>query len=65
VLAVNERQSLDTLMREEKTIGRVWSQLREQFSDSQTQWETLEEEANVWSKKKSEVCMGPGLLNWI
>jgi hypothetical protein len=57
VLAVDERQSLDTLMREEKTIGRVWSQLREQFADAQNQRDTLEEEANVWTRKKSEVCM--------
>ncbi|TFK73385.1 condensin complex subunit SMC1 [Pluteus cervinus] len=55
VLAVDERQSLQTLKREEKVLGRSLAQLRERAQGYQEQRETRSKEAQALSEKKKEL----------
>jgi len=55
VLAVNERQSLETLTRDERTAGRALAQLKEKHKDRNHTKDRLTEEAKVHSERKAEV----------
>ena len=56
VLAIDERQNLETLTRDEKTAGRGLSQLKEKFSELDGKKGKLEEEVGIWGDKRTEVC---------
>jgi structural maintenance of chromosome 1 len=55
VLAVDERQSLETLTRDEKTASRSLAQLREKHQDLDQKKDKLSEDARIQSERKSEV----------
>ena len=55
VLAVDERQSLETLSRDEKTTARTLSQLKDKLEQQTQKREKLAEEERTLSQKKSEV----------
>ncbi|KAI8982948.1 condensin complex subunit SMC1 [Trametes punicea] len=55
VLAVDERQSLETLSRDEKTTGRTLSQLKDQLDQLTQKRDKLAEEARTQSQKKAEL----------
>jgi structural maintenance of chromosome 1 len=55
ILAVDERQSLETLTREEKTASRALAQLREKHQDLDQKRERLSEDVRVHSERKTEV----------
>jgi hypothetical protein len=55
VLAVDERQSLETLTRDERTAGCVLAQLKEKHKDRNHTKDRLTEEAKVHSERKAEV----------
>ncbi|KIM86143.1 hypothetical protein PILCRDRAFT_334537 [Piloderma croceum F 1598] len=56
ILAVDERQSLETLTREEKTASRSLAQLKEKHQDLDQKRAKLSEDARVQSERKAEVC---------
>lgn len=56
ILAVSERQSLETLGREEKTASRTLGQLKAQIEEMETKKNKLTEDANVQGEKKDEVA---------
>ena len=60
VLAVDERQSLQTLTRDEKTASRTLSQLKDKSEQQTQKREKLAEEERTLSQKTSEVCTSPG-----
>jgi structural maintenance of chromosome 1 len=67
ILAVDERQSLETLTREEKTASRSLAQLKEKHQDLDQKRAKLSEDARVQSERKAEVwfelvfaSVGPG-----
>ena len=60
VLAVDERQSLQTLTRDEKTASRTLSQLKDKSEQQTQKREKLAEEERTLSQKASEVCTSPG-----
>lgn len=55
VLAVPERQSLDTLGREEKTALRTLNQLKAKFEEMETRRNKLNEDATSQGERKNEV----------
>ena len=63
VLAVAERQSLETLGREEKTASRTLGQLKTQIEEMETKRNKLSEDANTQGEKKTEVTWPPPVLN--
>lgn len=56
VLAVSERQSLETLGREEKTASRTLGQLKTQMEEMESKKIKLTEDANTQGEKKTEVA---------
>lgn len=56
VLAVDERQALETLTREEKTLRRAATQLKEQLDGDIEQKKQKSEEKKVQTIKGQEVC---------
>ena len=57
MLAVDERQSLKTLTRDERTAGRALAQIKEKHKDRNQTKIRLTEEAKVHSERKAEVCL--------
>jgi structural maintenance of chromosome 1 len=57
VLAVEERQSLDRLTREEKTASRTFAQLRDRQEEFEQKRTSLREDNDVHEAKKSDVRM--------
>jgi hypothetical protein len=57
VLAIDERQALETLTRDEKTANRSLIQLKEKHQDLDQKREKLSEEVRVQSERKAEVCL--------
>lgn len=55
VLAVDERQSLETLTRDAKTASRSLTQLKEKHQDHAQKRDKLAEDVRVHSDRKSEV----------
>ncbi|RDX49778.1 cohesin complex subunit psm1 [Lentinus brumalis] len=55
VLAVDERQSLETLARDEKTAGRTLAQLKDKLEQFTQKREKLEEERHTQEQKKSDL----------
>ncbi|KAI0647638.1 cohesin complex subunit psm1 [Trametes meyenii] len=55
VLAVDERQSLETLSRDEKTSGRTLAQLKDKLDQLTQRRDKLTEEERTQSQKKAEV----------
>ena len=55
ILAVDERQSLESLTREEKTANRALAQLREKHQDLDQKKDKLSEDARVHSERKDDV----------
>lgn len=55
ILAVSERQSLETLGREEKTALRTLGQLKGQIEEMETKRNKLTEDTNAQGEKKTEV----------
>ena len=55
VLAVEERQSLDRLTREEKTASRTFTQLRDRQEELEQRRASLREDNDVHEAKKSDV----------
>jgi structural maintenance of chromosome 1 len=55
VLAVDERQSLETLTRDEKTSSRALTGIRERHDGLQSRRDTLIEDAKVATARKTEV----------
>lgn len=55
ILAVAERQSLETLGREEKTASRTLGQLKTRIEEMETKRNKLTEDANAQGEKKKEV----------
>jgi structural maintenance of chromosome 1 len=53
---VDERQSLDTLTRDEKTAQRVLAQLIDKQTQLEQRKTTLSEDAMIHDTKRSEVC---------
>jgi structural maintenance of chromosome 1 len=62
ILAVAERQSLETLGREEKTASRTLGQLKTQIEEMETKKNQLTEDANAQGEKKTEVMRPPPVL---
>jgi len=59
ILAVAERQSLETLSREEKTASRTLGRLETQIEEMETKKNKLSENANALGEKKTEVLRPP------
>lgn len=57
VLAVEERQSLDRLTREEKAASRTFAQLRDRQEELEQRKASLREDNDVHEAKKSDVRM--------
>lgn len=57
VLAVSERQSLETLGREEKTAARNLSQGKIKVEEMEARKAKLTEDATTQEEKKDEVCI--------
>lgn len=55
VLAVEERQSLDRLTREEKTASRTFAQLRDRQDELEQRRASLREDNDVYEAKKSDL----------
>jgi structural maintenance of chromosome 1 len=55
VLAVEERQSLDRLTREEKTTSRTFAQFRDRQEELERKRASLREDNDVHEAKKSDV----------
>ena len=55
VLAVEERQSLDRLTREEKPASRTFSQLKDRQEEFERKRASLREDNDVYETKKSDV----------
>lgn len=55
ILAVDERQSLESLTREEKVAGRALAQLREKEQEFEERKANLEEELQSLNTKRQEV----------
>lgn len=55
ILAVDERQSLETLSRDEKTAGRTLAQLKDKLEQLTQKRDKLSEEDRTQSQKKAEV----------
>ncbi|KAI0063838.1 cohesin complex subunit psm1 [Artomyces pyxidatus] len=55
VLAVDERQALDTLTREEKTASRTFTQLNDKQEEFEQKRSRLREDSSVQSSKKEEL----------
>lgn len=55
VLAIDERQNLEILTRDEKTAGRGLSQLKEKFSELDDKKGKLREEVMILGDRKTEV----------
>lgn len=55
VLAVDERQSLETLARDEKTSSRVLTQLKERYEGLTSKLSKLEEDEASQKEKRKEV----------
>jgi structural maintenance of chromosome 1 len=67
VLAIDERQSLETLTREEKTASRLFAQLSEKQQGLEEKRETLAEDARVQAVRKTEVralCSSSGKFGY-
>lgn len=56
VLAVDERQSLETLTRDEKTSSRALAQLQDKHDQLEAKMEQLSQDIATQQEKKSEVC---------
>jgi structural maintenance of chromosome 1 len=56
VLAVSERQALETLSRDEKTASRTLAQLKAKHEDMERNRERLRGEEETQRANKSEVC---------
>ena len=63
LLAVDERQALDTLNREEKTASRTFTQLNDKQEEFQRKREKLKEDIDVQGRKKDEVAHSALLLH--
>ena len=61
VLAVDERQSYETLMRDEKTSSRALAQLKDKLEQLTQRRDKLAEEERTHSQKKAEVRPGMSL----
>jgi structural maintenance of chromosome 1 len=55
VLAVAERQSLETLLRDEKTSGRLLAGLKERSDDLEEKRAKLAEDCRIANDRKTEV----------
>ena len=55
-LAVDERQTLETLLREEKTSSRTLAQLTEKQKGYEEKKELRSEDLRVQTARKNEVC---------
>ncbi|KAI0962689.1 hypothetical protein AcV7_001479 [Taiwanofungus camphoratus] len=55
VLAVEERQSLETLSRDDKTSSRALAQLKDTYEQQQQKTEKLAEDKNVQSQRRAEL----------
>lgn len=55
MLAVDERQSLETLKRDEKTTSRTLSQLKDKLEQLTQKRDKLSDEERTQSQKKAEV----------
>lgn len=55
MLAVDERQSLETLARDEKTAGRALAQLKDKMEQLTQKQEKLSEEQSTHTQKKTGV----------
>ena len=56
---MDERQSLQTLTRDEKTASRTLSQLKDKLEQQTQKREKLAEEERTLSQKTNEVCALP------
>lgn len=56
MLAVDERQSLETLTRDEKTASRALTQLKEKHQDLAQKKDKLTEDVRAHSERKIDVC---------
>ncbi|KAJ7637228.1 hypothetical protein B0H17DRAFT_1107250, partial [Mycena rosella] len=63
ILAVDERQSLETLTREHKTTSRTLGQLKEKQTGLEENRETRTADARVQSARKTEACI-PLCIVW-
>jgi len=61
---VDERQSLETLTRDEKTAQRVLAQLKDKQTQLDQKKESLSEDARVQENRKSEVLFVVLLLRF-
>ncbi|EKM82180.1 hypothetical protein AGABI1DRAFT_36117 [Agaricus bisporus var. burnettii JB137-S8] len=61
ILAVDERQQLETLTRDEKTTSRTLAQLTERRQNLEEKNATRSEDLNAQSGKRAEVCCSPKL----
>lgn len=59
VLAVEERQSLETLSRDEKTSSRTLAQLKDKVEQFTTQRSKLGEDEEASRRRRTEVCTRP------
>jgi structural maintenance of chromosome 1 len=57
VLAISERQALETLSRDEKTAARTLAQLKAKHEDMERNRERLRGEEETQQANKSEVCI--------
>lgn len=56
MLAVDERQALETLTRDEKTASRALAQLKDKQKELEQKRDRLAEDVKVHSERKAEVC---------
>jgi hypothetical protein len=57
VLAVEERQTLEKLTREEKTTSRTFTQLKDRQEELEQKRATLREDCDLYEGKKTDVRM--------
>jgi structural maintenance of chromosome 1 len=55
VLAVEERQTLEKLTREEKTVSRTFTQLKDKQEELERKRASLREDGNSYEGKKTDV----------
>lgn len=56
VLAVEERQTLEKLTREEKTASRTFAQLKHKQEEFEQKGASLREDSNLYEEKRIDVC---------
>jgi len=56
ILAVEERQTLEKLTREEKTASRTFAQLKHRQEEFEQKRASLREDSNLYEEKRTDVC---------